>query len=183
MKIPTLLIAALAFTISAAPTHAASNCNTKASQVWAASPTQKLTIEALADGPTCSQAVLMFAVRNSKGDALWFEVSRPSDVMVFTQPPPKNVKTMTSALKQWITPDDHLKSADVLPEWKEGTDFPQAGEFPFYPDEGTGRGDYVKMQKAKLPMFCYIAGTESEACLVLMQDETIVKVGSQSFPG
>ena len=89
MKIPTLLIAALAIIVSSSPSNAAGNCNAKASQVWAASPTQKLTIEALADGPTCQQAVLMFAVRNSKGDALWFEVSRPSDVMVFTQPHPK----------------------------------------------------------------------------------------------
>ncbi len=183
MKIPSLAMAALAVMASASPSHAAGSCNTKASQVWAASPTQKLTVEALADGPTCAQAVAMIAIRNSQGDLLWFEVSRTSDIMVLSQPQAKDAKAMTALLKQWITPDAHLKTADLLPEWKENANFPEAGEFPFYPDEGTGHGDYVKRQKAKLPMFCYVAGMESQACLVLMQDGTIVKVGSQSFPG
>jgi hypothetical protein len=183
MKIPGLFIAAFAAIISAPPSHAAGNCNAKASQVWTASPTQKLSVEALADGPSCTQAVVMIAIRNSKGDLLWFESSRTSDIMIFSQPPAKDVKAMTALLKQWITRDDHLKTADVLPEWKEGANFPEAGEFPFYPDEGTGHGDYIKMQNAKSPMFCYVAGMESEACLVLMPDGSIVKVGSQSFPG
>ncbi len=149
MKIPSLTMAALAVLASASPSHAAGNCNTKASQVWAASPTQKLTVEALADGPSCPQAVVMIAIRNSQGDLLWFEVSRTSDIMVLSQPPAKDVKGMAALLKQWITPDGRLRQADALPEWKDGANFPEAGEFPFYPDEGTGHGDYVKMQKSQ----------------------------------
>jgi hypothetical protein len=182
MKCSVTLIAALLLA-TATPAHAANSCSARATQSWATSPTQKLAVEAIADGPTCAQAFVTIAFRNGKGDLLWFESSRVTDIMVLTQPPAQNAKAMAALLKQWITHDNHLQTADKLPPWKDGANAPEAGEFPFYPDEGTTQGDYVKMQKAKLPLFCYVAGMESAACLVFMKDGTIVKVGSQSFPG
>ena len=90
---------------------------------------------------------------------------------------------MTASLKQWITRDDRLQQTGALPEWKNGADGPEAGEFPFYTNEGVKRDAYTQTRKANLPMFCYVAGMESEACLVLTKDGTIIKIGSQSFPG
>lgn len=179
MKISRILIATILIATSYPSALASSPCNARASQVW----TQKLTVEALADGPSCAQAVVVLVIRNSKGDALWIASSKTSDIFTFTQAPPANATAMTASLKQWITRDDRLQQTGALPEWKNGADGPEAGEFPFYTNEGVTRADYTQTRKANLPMFCYVAGMESEACLVLTKDGTIIKIGSQSFPG
>ena len=182
-KFKMLITAMLLSAMPVSLVHAGSGCSAKAKQIWALSVTQKLSVEALSDGPSCSLAVVMLVIRNSKGEPLWIESNKASGVFTFTQANPANTKAMTEALKEWIMKDDRLQQAGALPDWKPGADAPEASEFPFYTDEGITRDDYLNMRNAKLPMFCYVAGIESEACLVLNKDGTIVKVGSQSFPG
>jgi hypothetical protein len=179
-KFLPMIMAALASSASLAP---AAGCNAKASQVWAASASRELRIEALADGPYCTVAVVLLVIRNSKGEPLWIESSKADDIFTFTQSNPTTVKAMTEALKEWIRKDDRLLQSGTLPDWKEGSDAAGASEFPFYVDEGVTRDEYLNIRKAELPMYCHVAGMESEACVVLKKDGTIAKVGSQSFPG
>ena len=40
----------------------------------------------------------------------------------------------------------------------------------------------MKLRGARVPMFCYVQGLESMACVALTSDG-ITKVGVQSFPG
>jgi hypothetical protein len=182
MKIRHVAVVATLAMAMAPLACAGTPCSARASQIWTAS-SQKLTVESLADGPSCAQAVVVIVVRNSKGNALWVESSKASDIMIFSQGQAANTRSMAAVLKQWVTSDTRLQQTSALPEWKKGADQPVAGEFPFYTSEGVSQDDYTQMRQAKLPMFCYVAGMESEACLVLAKDGTIVKIGSQSFPG
>jgi hypothetical protein len=182
MRCRPILVAALLLATSTTA-KAASSCSARATQVWSASPTQNLTIEALADGPTCGQAVALLVIRNSKGEAVWTESTTTSDNFIFEQGSPSNPREMASTLKEWITKDERLSETGALPEWKNGSETPEGGEFPFYVHEGILKDDYTQLRDAKLPMFCYVAGIESEACLVLNKDGSITEIGSQSFPG
>ncbi len=175
-------LAALMIAASTMPAQAASSCNGKASTVWVAA-SQRLTVEALADGPRCAQAVIILVIRNSKGEPLWIDASKASSVAIFTQNPPANAKAMATSLKQWITQNDAMKKTSALPEWEPGANQPIAGEFPFYPGDGMIYGDYNKLRKANQPMFCYVSGIESAACLTVTRDGKVIKIGSQSFPG
>jgi hypothetical protein len=183
MKMSCALFATLMMAGSASLSHAAGNCTAKASQLWAASPTQKLSVEAYTDGPTCALAVVTLVIRNSKGEPLWFETSDTRYILSFSEQPKANAKIVAATLNEWVKSDDRLQHTNTLPEWKKGADAPVASEFPFYVQDGITQQDYSQMRHAKLPMFCYVAGMESEACLVLTKEGTIVKIGSQSFPG
>jgi hypothetical protein len=56
------------------------------------------------------------------------------------------------------------------------------GVFPFYPSEGVTREAYLAARAANAPMWCFVQGMESQACLVL-RDGAITELGAQSFPG
>jgi hypothetical protein len=183
MKMSRRLFATLMMASSASLSHAAVNCNIRASQLWAASPAQKLSVEAYTGGPTCALAVVTLVIRNSKGEPLWFETSDTRYILSFSEQPKANAEAMATTLKEWVKNDDRMQYTSVLPEWKKGADAPVSAEFPFYVQDGITQQDYSQMRDAKLPMFCYVAGMESESCLVLTKEGTIVKIGSQSFPG
>jgi hypothetical protein len=62
-------------------------------------------------------------------------------------------------------------------------DTPGKAANPFYVDEGLSREDYLAMREARLPMLCFVAGMESETCLVLTKDGILQKIGSLPFAG
>jgi hypothetical protein len=49
-------------------------------------------------------------------------------------------------------------------------------------DEGVDRDSYEQVRVAKVPVFCYVQGMESLACVVL-KDGGMSKIGLQTFPG
>ena len=167
------------------PAEASARCATTASRAWPVDSGMNFTVEAVSDGPNCAMAALLLVIRNSDGEAIWVEASRASDLLTFGGIDPDNIGQMTAALKDWITASGRMTEAGALPDWKEGADAPgdTSSEFPFYTDEGMSRDDYQGMRKAKRPLFCYVQGMESQACVVLMPDGVIVKVGVQTFPG
>lgn len=90
---------------------------------------------------------------------------------------------MQAALAEWIDParNTTLQTSSALPEWPASTEFPTNGEFPFYP-EGFTREAYNALRAAHLPLYCYVQGMESMACIVY-GDGGVDKVGVQTFPG
>lgn len=61
---------------------------------------------------------------------------------------------------------------------------PDAGEFPFYGEEGLSQAGYESIRAADTPMVCYIQGGESTLCLVQQPGvSALISVGAQSFPG
>ncbi len=176
-------VAALLFWFSsvlgASPVRAA-GCDVTASVPW--SPARQLTFkaEAFAHGARCDKAVVMLVVRGADGTPLWTDSRVGAFVMPFVE-----VKTrgdMQSALARWIRQDHPFKSTAKLPPWPAGADQPASGEFPFLPDEGVDRVTYEAARAARLPVFCYVQGMESMAC-VMWKDGGMTKLGVQLFPG
>ncbi len=148
------------------PSHAA--CTASASRVWGSG----LTIEAFAQGPSCAQAVAVISVRKKSGEAIWVQSYITANVMNFTQPAASTSKVLTSTLKDWISGEGFMKSADKLVE---------GGEFPFTKNDDAET--FAKYRKARAPLFCYIQGMESGNCLTVNKDGAVVELGVQSFPG
>lgn len=166
------------------PVVATNGCAARSVAAWkAANETYK--IEAFTDGPECARAVAVLVIRDSKDETMWIDTFQVSHNLALSDA--NTVADMQSALSAWITETDidnkplHATTGD-LPAWDQKQTQPVRGEFPFYPEEGVQREDYTKLRDQKLPMFCYVQGIESEACLVL-HDGAFEKIGAQSFPG
>ena len=149
-------------------TPADASCTASASRSWVSG----LTIDAFAQGPTCAQAVGVISIRKKSGEAVWVQSYITANVMNFTQPAATNSKILTATLKDWISGNGFMKSADKLVE---------GGEFPFTKNDDAQ--SFAKFRKSKAPLFCYIQGMESGNCLTVDKDGAVVELGVQSFPG
>ena len=123
---------------------------------------------------------MVLTVRGSDGKPLWVDARVGQFVMLFAGV--KNVGAIKTALGDWIRQNHQLKTAASLPSWPPGAQQPASGEFPFLPDEAVARDFYESARRAKLPLFCYVQGMESMACVVL-KDGGMTKLGVQLFPG
>lgn len=156
--------------------EAANNCPAQASASWDA-----FTIEAVARGGHCAQAQATLTIRNANGDLAYAETYEVAQVMVLAgAESPADIERM---LREWVSPPGAAKdSTGDLPVWEAGAEQPMSGEFPFYPEEGMDRAAYEALRRSDAPMFCYVQGMESEACLVV-QNGAVTKIGVQTFPG
>ena len=155
--------------LSISVTAAKASCSLESSRPWAG-----FKIEAVASGPDCAKAVVTLIIRNSSGGALWSHSYVASELMSFSQSPNADDKAMLGLLKDWISGEGFMKSADKLV---------MDGEFAFDLGEGTDAATFAKFRKSKLPLFCYIQGMESGNCLAKSQDGSLIELGLQRFPG
>jgi hypothetical protein len=172
-------IVALALAGSVAAANA--DCDARSRAVWAGSH-KGIVAEATSQGATCANAVVTLVLRASTGKPLWVDSRIGAHVMIFAGVTDKGA--MTHALGDWIDQrSTTLARTDNLPDWPKGANAPQAGEFPFYPESDIDQEMYLKLRGAKLPLFCYVQGMESMACVALGPDGAVTKVGVQAFPG
>jgi len=157
-------------------------CDARASVQWASDADPNASIEAITTGPDCARAVATLIIRNGSGEPLYAETHIPSQVMTLAQA--STPAAMQTALQEWIDPASNTTriTSAALPEWPEAAASPQNGEFPFYPEEGFTRDYYLALRAADVPLYCFVQGMESMACLAL-RDGALEKVGVQSFPG
>jgi hypothetical protein len=161
---------------------AATDCNLRASAPWTVAGAG-YTAQAVSDGPSCEMAVLLLVVRDPSGKPIWTDSARADQLMIFQGVTDKSA--MATTLAEWIDQEDSLmKRGESLPAWDADQEQPVSGEFPFYLEEGVDRELYEKYRRANGPLFCYVQGMESMACISL-DPETgeMTKVGAQSFPG
>ncbi len=179
-----MILTGLATALLAAPSAlAAERCGGTASAAWDAAG-KGWMIEAMADGPTCDQAVATMVIRNATGEPVFNTSQVANQTMLLAGK--TNAKELGDGLKEWIDPKgSNITTSDALPEWKKGAEAPgEAGaEFPFYPDEGMTQEAYEAIRATKAPTFCYVQGMESLNCLVLDKDGVLTSAGVQSFPG
>jgi hypothetical protein len=183
-----LLIAALsALTLAAcnqaaeqadAPTEQAAaenNCPASASGTW-----EGMQVEASASGADCAGAQATITIRNGTQE-MWSETYPANQVMVLAGA--ESVQDLQRRLNEWVNPPGAARdSTGDLPVWAAGAQHPMSGEFPFYTEENVNRARYETIRGRDAPMFCYVQGMESEACLVL-ENGRVTKIGVQSFPG
>jgi hypothetical protein len=154
---------------------AENGCPATASGTW-----EGMQVEASASGADCTAAEATITIRNA-GSVLWSENYLVSQVMVLAGP--ESVEDLQRRLSEWVNPPGAARdSTGDLPVWAAGAQNPMSGEFPFYAEEGVGRAAYETLRGADAPMFCYVQGMESEACLAL-ENGAVRKIGVQSFPG
>jgi hypothetical protein len=181
-----LLIAALsALTLAACnqaaektdepPQTAENGCPATASGTWSG-----MQVEANANGADCATAQATITIRNG-ARVLWSEEYPVNEVMVLAGP--ESVEDLQRRLNEWVNPPGAARdSTGDLPVWAAGAQNPMSGEFPFYAEKGVDRAAYETLRGADVPMFCYVQGMESEACLAL-ENGRVTKIGVQSFPG
>ncbi|MBI1186819.1 MAG: hypothetical protein GC206_05715 [Alphaproteobacteria bacterium] len=161
----------------------AAGCRAEAAQTWRPLGTgDPFTINAVARGPSCPQATAILTVRNPQGDVVWTESYAVAQVMTLADSH-QNSPELAQAMAAWIDPNTiNLKLTRDLPDWPEGAEAPMAGEFPFYPETFVDRTEYLRMRNTLFPIYCYVQGMESIACLVL-EHGRLTKIGVQTFPG
>ncbi len=169
----------------------AADCGAQAVSSWEIAAGQVYEISATSAGPDCAKAVIALAVRGPDGNPLFVAATKAQDSgLAFNGA--QGRQDMQARLQDWIAPAQagFTTSAD-LPAWPEGATGPAAkpaegvsGTFPFYPEaEAYGeRAGYEALRSAKAPVFCYVQGPESFACLAA-QDGSVFPIGLQVFPG
>jgi hypothetical protein len=158
----------------------ADNCPASASSQWNTG-NQVVAVEAVAGGEACASAHATLTFRDAEGATLYEETFEAQHVMVLAGA--ESVDDMRRRLNEWISPPGAAPdSTRDLPEWAAGAESPMQGEFPFYPEEGLTRTAYEALRTLDAPMFCFVQGMESQACLT-MQSGALRKIGVQAFPG
>lgn len=159
----------------AAEDTAANGCAATASSSW-----QSLQVEASASGADCEQAEARITITNG-GQQVWSETYPAAQVMVLAGA--ADTEDMQRRLTEWIAPAGAASdSTGDLPAWPANAETPMSGEFPFYAEEGIERAAYEALRSRDAPMYCYVQGMESAACLAL-EDGALTKIGVQTFPG
>ncbi len=154
---------------TAANAEAFSTCTAQAARKWNA-----LTIEAIAQGDDCANAVVTLVIRDKTGKPIWARAHIAAQLLNFSQDPMADSKAMTEKLSGWISGESFMKTADKLT---------LDGEFPFAASSDIDAKSFKAYRKQKLPLFCYIQGLESGNCLAVDKDGGVVELGVQSFPG
>ena len=139
------------------------------------------SIDAYTDGPSCAQAAATIVMRDPEGEVAYSDTYPARHV--FTLADAKTLGEMNSALSGWISEgSESFASTADLPEWKEGEHAPEGGEFPFIPEEFYDQPDYERLRASAAPVYCYVQGLESMACLAI-DHGALMKIGFQVFPG
>jgi hypothetical protein len=156
---------------------AAEDCTQSVEAVWL----DTYSVEASAQGD-CSTADVSLAVFNQQGGVEYQASFDPNELFGFYDV--ATLPDMQAALLDWISNYADISSAAKLPVWPEGAEGPEAGEFPFYAEEGVTREIYERARREDRPMVCFIQGTESLLCL-LKNPKTgaLESIGVQTFPG
>lgn len=176
-----ILTAALASLAACNPPDTATSldqpCAGAASRAWDAAGAT-LIISTVATGATCTAASAELKVVDDQNQILFQQTYPAEHVMVLAGA--TDADNLQAKLEEWIA--DAPRTSSALPDWPEGAEQPIQGEFPFYPSEGVTRDAYLAARGADAPMWCFVQGMESQACLVL-RDGAITDLGAQSFPG
>ena len=179
-----ILASALALAASCAPAAQSANagCAISVSTPWRPLSGTEFTVEASTMGADCAKAVATIVIRDVQGYPLWSQAYNTAQVMVLASA--HDPAAMRVALSEWIDPASNttLQLTGALPEWPANAEAPQSGEFPFYPDEVVDRDAYNTVRAGNTPMYCYVQGMESLACIALTNGE-MFQVGVQLFPG
>lgn len=174
-----------------APIAEASQCSAQAQSPWGIAAGQVYAISAMAAGPDCAKSVITLVVRAGDETPL-FATALLANAGNLAFGDVQDSADMQKRLQDWLAPAQagFTTSAD-LPAWPEGASGPTpkavegvSGSFPFFPDPEaySERSAYEALRAAKSPVFCYVQGTESYACLAA-QDGAVFSIGLQVFPG
>lgn len=159
----------------------AATCDAAASGAWPRADGKSFAVTASTSGPNCAQSVVLLVVRDARGDVMWTDALSAARVMGLSGVTTR--AAMEQALAEWIGyASQRPQTTEDLPPWPRTAGQLTEAEFPFYPEDWIDEEYYQTIRDQRGPMFCYVQGMESLACLMEF-DERLEKVGVQSFPG
>ena len=160
---------------------AAQSCSASASTPWQVGDTA-FTVEASTSGPGCERAVATLTIRGADGTPAWTQSHITAQVMTLANA--RDTPAMEAALAEWIDPANNttMQTSSALPDWPENADGPVSGEFPFYAEPAYARESYLELRAANAPLYCYVQGMESMACIAY-SNVSFDRIGVQTFPG
>lgn len=162
-------------------------CTARTSLDWApvaGGPSYR--IAATAAGSACDAGIATLTVTDGAGATLYTGQHQiePMTSTVFAES--KTPQKLEAALADWIDPQGatQMRTTAALPDWPAGAEGPDAGEFPFYPEEGMSRDLWLRLRAQDKPLYCFVQGGESMLCLALdAAANMLTPVGVQTFPG
>jgi hypothetical protein len=158
----------------------AAYCDAEANGEWAAGAGERFAVSAMTTGPNCRQSAVVLIVRNADGDIAWTDALAANHVMGLNEPATRS--PMSAALANWIGEGARGRTTADLPDWTHAAGAPSASGFEFSPEPWYDRDAYLRLRARAEPMFCYVQGMESLACLIT-DGERLEKIGVWSFPG
>lgn len=171
MRTPILALAALALAACGERTTTAQSAcaRTAAHEVTWSNSAAPDVITTRADGPSCTQAVVTFAIRDAGGDPLWAFSGTYYDLTA-GGPPPDGAPAVTNEqmdefLAGWANVSES-RSSD-LPEWRVDAATLTESATTFAYDTPFDRDAYEMLRGRNLPMLCYAAAAEATQCLVI----------------
>jgi hypothetical protein len=119
------------------------------------------------EGPSCSQAVVTFVMRNANGDALWAFASTYYDLRYGGAPPPNAEPVSADQVDEFLAGWANVTESrsGTLPEWRAGSETLTAPTFAY--DTPFERETYEMLRTRDLPMICYAAAVEGSQCLII----------------
>ncbi len=182
------LVASLAASCATTPAassesgvRAGAGCDTQATTEWRGANNRTYRATASTSGANCTQSVVLLVVRDGSGDVVWTDALVVAHVMGLNEP--RTRIEMTRALAEWVgLPVQRLRTTADLAPWAQTSGQAGESEFPFRPEDWIDEAAFERLAGEASPMFCYIQGMESIACLVEF-DDRLEKIGVQSFPG
>ncbi|MDX2276498.1 MAG: hypothetical protein NW206_13695 [Hyphomonadaceae bacterium] len=184
-----LIAAALALSgceerVSLSPPPAAAveaSCAARAVAPWRPLRGVELRASAETSGASCATASASLSIADASGKSLYAERLPAAQVMTLAYA--EDARAMQVALASWIDQTrSSFRGTSELPVWRPDDEQPVLGEFPFYPEPAFDRAAYAALRDRDAPMFCFVQGMESMACVALV-DGALTKVGVQTFPG
>lgn len=155
----------------------AEDCTQSVQATWL----EHYTAEASTEGE-CGLGELVLTVRNQAGEIEFADSFGPNDLFGFYDI--VTFQAMKLALTDWVGSYADQSSSAKLPPWPQGADGADAGEFPFFVEEGVTRDLYEDVRAEDRAMVCFIQGGESLLCLVKHpRTGALEAIGVQTFPG
>jgi hypothetical protein len=126
-------------------------------------------VSAVAQGPSCAQAVVTFTIRNAAGDPLWAFASTYYDMtaggVAPADAPAITDEQMDRFLNGWVNVT--LNHSGDLPEWKAGAQTLAASVQGMSYNTDFERETYEMLRARNLPQVCFAAAVEASHCLVV----------------
>jgi hypothetical protein len=169
------------------PEAASANCDLTVERAWGPigpSDHPSYRVKVWTTGSVCEASVVTLAVFARDGFPIYTWAGAAQ--YLFALRDAKNPAEMTTALNEWIGPENQPPQMTTsLPPWDETDGQSKQAEFPFMPN--LDKDGYEELRKANRHMLCYPQGIESQLCLALWQGAdsppSMEEIGIWRFPG
>ncbi len=127
------------------------------------------TISVHAEGPSCKQAVVLFTLRNARGDALWTFANTYYDLTAGGTPPEHSPAVTPAQMDTFLDgfANASLVRTGTLPAWTEDKPSLAASVQGMSYNTELPRESYEMLRQRNLPLLCYAAAAEATQCLVM----------------